>query len=109
MKSLCHLKTHNMVNGLEVYNENADLHQYKACLAGKSHVQPFPHECQGRAEQERSDPEWSRVTLEWKRFDNKMGTTLVSAHALCLNLLSRVWLHISRGWNCYQELRRGMV
>jgi len=26
MKSLCHLKTHNMVNGLEVHNEKADLH-----------------------------------------------------------------------------------
>jgi len=42
MKSLHYLKTHNMVNGLEVHNEKADLHQYKACLAGKSHVQPFP-------------------------------------------------------------------
>jgi len=26
MKSLCHLKTHNIVNGLEVHNENADLY-----------------------------------------------------------------------------------
>jgi len=46
MKSLCHLKTHNMVNGLEVCNEKADLHQCKACLAGKSHIQPFPHKSQ---------------------------------------------------------------
>ena len=46
MKSLYHLKTHNMVNGLEVHNEKADLHQYKAYLAGKSHVQPFPRESQ---------------------------------------------------------------
>jgi len=38
MKSLYHLKTYNMVNGLEVYNKKADLHQCKACLAGKSHV-----------------------------------------------------------------------
>jgi len=44
MKSLHYLKTHNMVNGLEVYDEKADLHQCKVCLAGKSHVQPFPHE-----------------------------------------------------------------
>jgi len=46
MKSLCYLKTHNIVNGLEVHNENTDLHQCKACLAGKSHVQPFSHESQ---------------------------------------------------------------
>jgi len=46
MKSLYHLKTHNMVNGLEVCNKKADLHQYKACLAGKSYVQPFPRESQ---------------------------------------------------------------
>ena len=46
MKSLHHLKTHNMVNRLEVHNENADLHQCKACLAGKSHVQPFLRESQ---------------------------------------------------------------
>ena len=46
MKSLRHLKTHNMVNGLEVHNEKADLHQCKACLAGKSHIQPFPHKSQ---------------------------------------------------------------
>ena len=42
--------------------------------------------CQGRAERERSDPEWSGVTLEWKGFGNKSGgTTLASARALCLN------------------------
>jgi len=46
MKSLHHLKTHNMVNRLEAHNENADLHQCKAYLAGKSHVQPFPRESQ---------------------------------------------------------------
>ena len=46
MKSLCHLKTHNMVNGLEVHNKNTDLHQYKAYLVGKSYVQPFPCESQ---------------------------------------------------------------
>jgi len=46
MKSLRHLKTHNMVNGLEVHNEKADLHQCKACLASKSHIQPFPCESQ---------------------------------------------------------------
>ena len=51
----------------------------------------------------------SRVTPEWKGFDNKMGTTLASAHALCLNLLSHVWLCISGGLNCCQEFWRGMV
>jgi len=35
-----------MVNGLEVHDENADLHQCKAYLAGKSYVQPFPCESQ---------------------------------------------------------------
>jgi len=59
--------------------------------------------CQGRAEQEQSDPEWSGVTLEWKGFDNKMETTLASARALCLDLLSHVWLRISGGLNCCQE------
>ena len=52
----------------------------------------------------------SRVTLEWKEFDNKSrGTTLASAHALCLDLLLCVWLHISGGWNCCQEIRREVV
>jgi len=42
----------------------------------------------------------SRVTPEWKGVDNKSGgTTLASAHVLCLNLLSCVWLHISEGQN----------
>jgi len=41
MKSLCYLKTHNIVNRLEVHNENTNLYQCKTCLAGKSHVQPF--------------------------------------------------------------------
>jgi len=58
----------------------------------------------------RSDPEWSGVTPEWKGVDNKSGgTTLASAHALCLDLLLCVWLHISGGVNCCQEIRRGMV
>jgi len=66
--------------------------------------------CQGCVERERSDPEWSGVTPEWKRVDNKGGgTTLASAHALCLDLLSRVWLRISGGLNCCQESRRGVV
>jgi len=29
--------------------------------------------CQGRAEREWSDPEWSGITLEWKGVDNKSG------------------------------------
>ena len=37
------------------------------------------------------------------------GTTLVSARALCLDRLSRVWLRISGGLNCCQESRRGVV
>jgi len=43
--------------------------------------------CQECAEQEQSDLEWSRVTLEWKGVDNKSGTTLVLACVLCLDLL----------------------
>ena len=31
------------------------------------------------------------------------------AHMLCLDLLSRMWLHISGGQNCCQECRRGVV
>jgi len=34
---------------------------------------------------------------------------LASAHVLCLDLLSCVWLHISGGWNCCQKIRRGVV
>ena len=66
--------------------------------------------CQGRAERERSDPDWSGVTPEWKRVDNEgEGTTLALARALCLDRLSRVWLRISGGLNCCQESRRGVV
>jgi len=66
--------------------------------------------CQGYAEREQSDPEWSRFTPEWKGIDNKSkGTTLASARALCLDLLSHVWLYISGGLNCCQESRRGVV
>jgi len=53
---------------------------------------------------------WSRITPEWKGVDNKSeGTTLASARALYLDLLSRMWLHISGGCNCCQEFRRGVV
>jgi len=47
--------------------------------------------------------------LEWVGFDNKMETTLALARVLCLNLLSHVWLHISEGWNCCQEIRKGVI
>jgi len=61
-------------------------------------------------EWEQSDPEWGGITLEWKGVDNKSeGTTLASPHALCLNLLSYVWLHISGRLNYCQEFRRGVV
>jgi len=67
-------------------------------------------DCQGRVEREWSDPEWSGVTPEWKRVDNKGGgTTLASARALCLDLLSRMWLRISGGLNCCQKSRKGVV
>ena len=61
------------------------------------------------AEQEWSGPDWSGIFPEWMGFDNKIGTTLASARALCLDLLSRVWLHISGGLNCCQKFWRGMV
>jgi len=38
-----------------------------------------------------------------------MGTTLASACALCLDLLSRVQLHISEGWDCCQGIRKRVV
>jgi len=66
--------------------------------------------CQGHAEREWSDPEWSGITLEWKGVDNKSGgTTLASACVLCLDLLSHVWLRISGGLNCCQKFWRGVV
>ena len=34
---------------------------------------------------------------------------MASALALCLDLLSRMWLCISGGQNCCQEIRRGVV
>ena len=47
---------------------------------------------------------------EWKRVDNKSKeTTLALARALCLDLLSCVWLCILGGRNCCQEFRRGVV
>jgi len=58
--------------------------------------------CQGHVEREQSN-------LEWKGFDNKMGTTLALVHVLYLDLLSRVWLRISGGLNCCQEFQRGVV
>jgi len=61
------------------------------------------------AEQKRSRLELSGITPKWMGFDNKVGTTLASARALCLDLLSHVWLRISGGMNCCQEFRRGMV
>jgi len=39
----------------------------------------------------------------------KMGTTLASARALYLDLLSHMWLYISGGLNCCQEFRRGVI
>jgi len=73
-------------------------------------VQKDHAECQGHAEQEQNDPEWSVNTPEWKGVDNKNGrTTLASAHVLCLDLLSCVWLHISGGLNCCQEFWREVV
>ena len=66
--------------------------------------------CQGCVEWEWNDLEQSRITLEWKGVDNKSrGTTLASAHVLCLDLLLHVWLRISGGWNCCQEQRREVV
>jgi len=56
--------------------------------------------------------EWAGVGWNYSRIegiDNKVGTTLASARALCLDLLSRVWLCISGGLNCCQELQRGVV
>jgi len=38
----------------------------------------------------------SGVTLEWKGFDNKMGTILASARALCLDLLLCVVTYFRR-------------
>ena len=38
-----------------------------------------------------------------------MGITLASARALCLDLLSHVWLRISEGWDCCQEIRKRVV
>jgi len=38
-----------------------------------------------------------------------METTLASACALCLDLLSHVRLHISEGWDCCQKIRKRVV
>jgi len=76
----------------------------------KAFCYSMPQFCQGCVEWEWSGLEWSRITPEWKGVDNKSGgTTLALAHALCLNLLLHVWLHISGGRNCCQKCRRGVV
>jgi len=51
--------------------------------------------------------EWNYSEIEG--FDNKIGTILASAHALYLDLLLHVWLHILGELNCCQELQRGVV
>ena len=59
-----------------------------------------------------SGSEWAGVEWNYSRiegFDNKIGTTLASAHALCLDLLLRVWLCISGELNCCQEFQREVV
>jgi len=38
-----------------------------------------------------------------------MGTTLASAHALCLDLLLRMRLRISEEWDCCQGIRKRVV
>jgi len=38
-----------------------------------------------------------------------MEITLASAHVLCLDLLLYVWLRISEGWDCCQEIRKGVI
>jgi len=53
----------------------------------------------------------SRAELLWSGRDltTKVGgTTLASARVLCLDLLSHMWLRISEGWNCCQEIRSGV-
>jgi len=54
---------------------------------------------------------WSRAELLWseRELTTKWRTTLALACALCLNLLSCVWLYISGGLNCCQEFRREVV
>jgi len=52
--------------------------------------------------------EWNYSRMEG--VDNKnRGTTLASAHVLCLDLLSHVWLRISGGLNYCQKFWRRVV
>jgi len=50
----------------------------------------FEWGCQGRAEREWSDPEWSRVTPEWKGVDNKMGEQPWPQLVRCASIYCRV-------------------
>ena len=87
-------------------------HTHKVWCGGvdESLIECGKAQCQGHVKREQSDPEWSGITLEWKGVDNKSGgTTLASACALCLDLLSCVWLRISGELNCCQESWRGVV
>ena len=54
--------------------------------------------CQGRAERERSDPDWGGVTLEWKRVDNKKwGNNLgLSSCAVPRSTVARVVAYFRR-------------
>ncbi|KAF7371927.1 polyprotein [Mycena venus] len=49
-KSLRHLKSHDMVKGMQVRDEKADMQQCIACIQGKAHVRPFPQEAQRKYE-----------------------------------------------------------
>jgi len=57
--------------------------------------------------------EWPRVELNYSgvegSWQQSRGTTLALAYVLCFDLLLHVWLHISEGQNCCQEIRRGVV
>ena len=57
--------------------------------------------------------EWPRVEQSYSGVEGvwqqKWRTTLALACVLCLDLLSHMWLQISRGLNCCQEFRRGVI
>ena len=62
--------------------------------------------CGAGAERPGMERSYSRMEGSWQQNGR---TTLASARALCLDLLSHVWLRISGGLNCCQESRRGVV
>ena len=79
---------------------------HDSCHLPVLHTSQMSRTCGAGAKWPGIEWDYSGVEGSWQQSE---GTTLASAHALCLDLLSRVWLRISGGLNCCQESWRGVI